>query len=308
MTGGGGGASVVTGGGGGALHDLSPVRAPADRRGAGASGACCTAWFCTGAADGSPLGAAVAGAACGVEVMLGVGVTGATLLSAVSATAVPAPAKTITPSAAATTGIGRRYQAGALSLALAGSTGSGSKSSIGRAMGATRALRSAGSGTGSASGARSGTSGASDQARATPVAGACSIGATGAASTTGAGAIAVALSSAGPRAARSAPPIAPVRLGRGVVITGTRRCSDRVVVMTGMAAPPPIEATAARSAGRTPARSMVSCRTATNSDRARPIASSSSVRVSRTSPRKLGSSAGKAVTVTVDSRSLAARH
>ena len=118
----------------------------------------------------------------------------------------------------------------------------------------------------------------------------------------------MALSSAGPRATRSAAPIAAVAAGRVVVTTGTRRCSDIVVVTTGIAAPPPIEATAARSAAADPGAGHVSCTAATRSANERCTVSSSSARVSRTSPRKPGRSAGTAVAVTVDSRSLAARH
>ncbi len=59
----------------------------------------------------------------------------------------------------------------------------------------------------------------------------------------------VRLSSSGLRTARRAAPRAAVSSGCGVVITGTRSCSDSAVVTAGMLAPPPTEATAARSAG-----------------------------------------------------------
>ena len=117
---------------------------------------------------------------------------------------------------------------------------------------------------------------------------------------------AVAPSSAVPRAALRPPPIADVSSGCGVVMTGTPKCSDSVVVMSGMRAPPPADATAASP--RAPLRSSVSCSAPANSLSGCRIASSSSLRVSRTSPRCPGSSATSEVAAVVDSRSLAARH
>ena len=93
-----------------------------------------------------------------------------------------------------------------------------------------------------------------------------------------------------------------------VVITGTPKCSDSVVVISGIRAPPPADATATRSADRAPLRSSVSCSTPAKSVSGWRIASSSSLRVRRTSPRCPGSSATSEVAAVVDSRSLAARH
>ena len=95
---------------------------------------------------------------------------------------------------------------------------------------AARRATATGSRTG---GARSGTSAASDQARAGPV-----IGAGAAARRATAGWRCRRRDRA---ATRSAAPIAAVTAGRVVVTTGTRRCSDIVVVTTGIAAPPPID-------------------------------------------------------------------
>ena len=89
--------------------------------------------------------------------------------------------------------------------------------------------------------------------------GAIAVAAAAAAATPGAAAIDVAPSSTVPRAALSPPPIAAVNSGCPVVMTGTRKCSDSVVVMIGMRAPPPTEATATRSAARIPLRSRFSC-------------------------------------------------
>ena len=138
--------------------------------------------------------------------------------------------------------------------------------------------------------------------------GAIAVAAAAAAATPGATAIDVAPSSTVPRAALSPPPIAAVNSGCPVVMTGTRKCSDSVVVMNGMRAPPPTEATATRSAARIPLRSKVSCTTPTKSASGARIASSSSLRVSRTSLRCPGSSATSEVTAAVDNRSLAPRH
>jgi len=63
----------------------------------------------------------------------------------------------------------------------------------------------------------------------------------------GAEATTVRPSSSGLRTARMAAPRAAVSSGCGVVITGTRSRSDSAVVTAGMLAPPPTEATAARS-------------------------------------------------------------
>ena len=167
-------------------------------------------------------------------------------------------------------------------------------------------------------GATSGTSSASDHASAPNVLdagascgsipGAIAVAAAAAAATPGAADSDVLPSSTVPRAARRPPPIAAVNSGCPVVMTGTRKCSDNVVVMIGMRAPPPTEATATRSAVRIPLRSKVSWTTPTKSASGLRIASSSSLRVSRISPLCPGSSATREVTALVDSRSLAPRH
>lgn len=61
-------------------------------------------------------------------------------------------------------------------------------------------------------------------------------------------AIPVGASFAIPRCAMMAAPVAAARPGVGMVITGTRSCSDRRWVIIGIAAPPPTVATAARLA------------------------------------------------------------
>ena len=92
-------------------------------------------------------------------------------------------------------------------------------------------------------------SSASDQASAGAAAGSIGISDMVVASLTdpsAVGASAVA-PSPGPRAARSAAPTAAVRCGRGAEMTSAPDCSDNVLVTNGMLAPPPTDATAAKS-------------------------------------------------------------
>jgi len=113
---------------------------------------------------------------------------------------------------------------------------------------------------------------------------------------------------AGGRVARNAAPIAPLKPGRADVTTGTRRCSDSVAVIAGMAAPPPTVATAASSLGFIPARIMVPRKTSTRSMSIAWVISSSSALVSRIPPETRVSRADTTVAVSLDSLSLAARH
>ena len=122
-----------------------------------------------------------------------------------------------------------------------------------------------------------------------------------------AGVITVSVSSRGPRAARSAPPMAAVSCGRGVVTTGTRSRPDSMVVTAGRLAPPPTETTATRSEPRIPLRTKASSRTAVKLFSESRIASSSSFLVSRISAREPKSS-DNVVTVLSESCSLALRH
>ncbi|CAG7116065.1 hypothetical protein PICSAR205_04228 [Mycobacterium avium subsp. paratuberculosis] len=119
-----------------------------------------------------------------------------------------------------------------------------------------------------------------------------------------AGAVNVAPASA--CATRNAAPTAAVSCGCGVVATGTRKSRASVVVTAGRFAPPPVDTTAARS--RIPLRDNVSRSTLTKPPSAGAIASSSSARVSRISPRTPVSPSVRVVVVLADSCSLATRH
>ena len=299
VSGAGGGASVTVTGGGGACRVTVRVW-----------GAC----VCGGAAGG---GAAAVVVGDGVVVVTGAVVdAGAGVLSSritKSAAAVSAARSTSTP--ATRTRAGLRYHG---SGAASSSYGSWSNCICGRASAVYPPPLAGPSYSYGSLGATSGTSSASDHASAPKVldagascgctSGAIAVAAAAAAATPGAAAIDVASSSTVPRTALSPPPIAAVNSGCAVVMTGTRKCSDSVVVMIGMRAPPPTEATATRSAVRIPLRSRVSATTPTKSASGARIASSSSLRVSRTSLRCPGSSTTSEVTAAVDNRSLAPRH
>ena len=97
--------------------------------------------------------------------------------------------------------------------------------------------------------------------------------------------------------------MAAVSCGCGVVITGTRKYRESVVVTAGMFAPPPAETTAARS--WIPLRANAFSNIATNLSSGVRIASSSSSRVTRISPV---SPSVRVVAALDDSSSLALRH
>ena len=106
------------------------------------------------------------------------------------------------------------------------------------------------------------------------------------------GANAVSLS-AGPRAARSAAPTAAVRCGRGAVMTKAPDCSDRVRVTMGILAPPPTDATAAKSSRPIPLRCNMLWKKPTKPSSGWRIASSRSSRVSRISTTIAGHVGGQ---------------
>ena len=122
------------------------------------------------------------------------------------------------------------------------------------------------------------------------------------------GASPVGASEAVPRAARIAAPTAAVAPGRGVVTTGARKSSDSRWLITGIAAPPPTVATAARRDAGIRLRSRASPSASRKPVNGSAIRPSNSVRVSLTSARYPGRSTGTTVAMSEDSRSLARRH
>ena len=115
----------------------------------------------------------------------------------------------------------------------------------------------------------------------------------------------VGASAARSRSASSAAPAATFSCDCGVVMTGTRNCSDSRWVTSGMPAPPPTVATAAMFEAATLLRSNVSPRVARRPASGAAMRLSSSVRVRRTSDRKPGRSTGTTVAVSAERRSLA---
>ena len=112
-----------------------------------------------------------------------------------------------------------------------------------------------------------------------------------------------------PRTAFSPAPIAAANSGCAPVMTGTRRCSDSVVVMIGMRAPPPTDATATSSRGPNSAALQRVLELIDEAGRAvadrvvELVAGDPNLAVGVRAVRPVSE-----VTADVDSRSLAARH
>ncbi len=111
-----------------------------------------------------------------------------------------------------------------------------------------------------------------------------------------------------PRSASSAAPAATLSWDCGVVTTGARSRSDSRWVTSGMLAPPPTVATAARPATGIWLRCNISSTVLSTPASGSSMRLSNSVRVNLMSELKPGSSAGTTVAVSADRRSLALRH